>query len=155
MIIDILIVALLIGIAVVLFLLEMAFLPGITVAGVGGFILAVIGVGYAFSLGASIGWATLFLSLVIFALLFAWLLHSKSLSKIALNTEVSSTLQSVKDIDIQVGDEGFTLSRLAPMGKVSIGNKTLEAQAQMGMIDEQTVVKVVQIESNHVIVKIK
>lgn len=155
MVTNLLIVALLICVAIALFFLEMVFLPGITVAGVSGFVLAVGSIGYAFSLGVGIGWTTLVLSLAIFGILFAWLLRSKSLGKMALRAEVASRLQSVQDIGIRVGDEGQTLSRLAPMGKVAIGSETLEAQAQTGMIDEQTLVEVVRIESNHVIVKPK
>lgn len=111
MIFETLIIAFLMVVAIVLILLEIFMLPGITVAGVGGFIFAAGGLIYAYSVDTLAGNVTLAVSLLVFAATFVWLLRSKSFSRVALKTDVDSRLVSSRDLGIIPGDEGLTLSR--------------------------------------------
>ena len=81
-------------------------LPGITIAGVGGFLFAASGVIYAYTVGETAGHITLFLSLTAFAASFVWLLRARSFNKVALKTDVDSKLTSSRDLGIEPGDEG-------------------------------------------------
>ena len=63
MIWEITIIVFLMLVAIVLILLEIFLLPGITIAGVGGFLFAASGVIYAYTVGETAGHITLFLSL--------------------------------------------------------------------------------------------
>lgn len=155
MIFETLIIAFLMVVAIVLILLEIFMLPGITVAGVGGFIFAAGGLIYAYSVDTLAGNVTLTVSLLVFAATFVWLLRSKSFSRVALKTDVDSRLVSSRDLGIIPGDEGLTLSRLAPIGKARINGIMVEAKSMDELIDENTPVEVVRVDSNNIIVKRK
>jgi len=150
---SIIIIILLMAVAILLLLLEIFFLPGVTVAGVGGSIFAIGGIIYAYSVGTVTGHITLAGSIALFGGIFFWLLRAKSLQRIALKTNVDSTLTSTRDMGLQIGDQGVTLSRLAPIGKARFGQTTVEAKAQEDFIDEQTPVAIIRIEGYNVIVK--
>ena len=154
MIFETLIIAFLMVVAIVLILLEIFMLPGITVAGVGGFIFAAGGLIYAYSVDTLAGNMTLAVSLLVFAATFVWLLRSKSFSRVALKTDVDSRLVSSRDLGIIPGDEGLTLSRLAPIGKARINGIMVEAKSMDELIDENTPVEVVRVDNN-IIVKRK
>ena len=153
MIFEMLIIAFLMVVAIVLILLEIFMLPGITVAGVGGFLFAAGGLFYAYSVSTPIGNVTLAVSSLVFAASFIWLLRSKSFNRVALKTDIDSKLVSSRDF--VPGDEGLTLSRLAPIGKARINGITVEAKSMDELIDENTPVEVIRVDGYNVIVKIK
>ena len=103
MIWEITIIVFLMLVAIVLILLEIFLLPGITIAGVGGFLFAASGVIYAYTVGETAGHITLFLSLTAFAASFVWLLRARSFNKVALKTDVDSKLTSSRDLGIEPG----------------------------------------------------
>ena len=140
MIFETFIIAFLMVVAIVLILLEIFMLPGITVAGVGGFLFAAGGLIYAYSVGTPVGNVTLAVSLLVFVASFVWLLRSKSFNR---------------DLGIVPGDEGLTLSRLAPIGKARINGIMVEAKSVDELIDENTPVEVIRVDGYNVIVKIK
>ncbi|MDR1407314.1 MAG: NfeD family protein [Tannerella sp.] len=141
-------------IAIILFLLEIFLFPGLTLAGIGGVLFAIGGVVYGYyTLGTVGGHITLAASLVVYSVFFYRILRSKSLRRIALNTNIDAKLASTRDMGLNPGDEGLTLSRLAPIGKARFGATTVEAKAMESFIDEQTPVVIMQVEGYHVIVK--
>ena len=153
MIFETFIIAFLMVVAIVLILLEIFMLPGITVAGVGGFLFAAGGLIYAYSVGTPVGNVTLAVSLLVFVASFVWLLRSKSFNRVALKTDIDSKLVSSRDLGIVPGDEGLT--RLAPIGKARINGITVEAKSMDELIDENTPVEVIRVDGYNVIVKIK
>ncbi|SEG21978.1 MULTISPECIES: NfeD family protein [Parabacteroides] len=155
MILDIAIIAFLLIVAIVLILLEIFFLPGITLAGIGGFIFAAGGIIFAYSAGTMIGHISLIASILVFGIAFVWLMRSNSFSRVALKTDINSKLTSSRDLGIQPGDEGITLSRLAPIGKARINGINVEAKSEEELLDENTPVIVVRVDSYNVIVKPK
>lgn len=155
MLLDVVIIAFLMIIAIVLMLAEIFLFPGITLAGIGGAIFAFGGIFFAYSIGALLGHWTLILSLIAFGIAFAWSLRSRSFNKLALNTDIDSRLISSKELGIKPGDEGVTLSRLAPIGKAKINDIVVEAKSQEELIDENTPIIVVKVESCNIIVRPK
>ena len=152
MILDVAVIVFLLGAAIGLILLEIFLLPCITVAGIGGALFAVGGVVYAYSVSRLAGHIALISLIAAFGGSFAWLLRAKSFNKVALHTEIDSKVKSVRELDIHPGDEGLTLSRLAPAGKASIGGFTVEARSTGEFIDEETPVKVVRVDGYNVLV---
>lgn len=153
MITDYIIIALLIVMTVVLFILEIFFLPGITVAGIGGILFALGAVYYAYTLFGAIGAVvTLAVGIALVACAFFYFLRSKAWSKIALNTNIDSKITS-KTALIQVGDRGITLSRLAPMGQIRINGETVEAKAEDELIDEGVTVEVTAVHPTNVTIR--
>ncbi len=155
MIFNIIIIAFLIIVAIFLLLLEIFLLPGITIAGFGGAIFAIGGVIYAYSVGQTIGHITLLSAVIAFGIAFFWLLRSKSFNKVALKTNIDSKLTSSRELGIVQGDEGVSLSRLAPIGKALIKGITVEAKSTGDFIDEETKIKVVRVDGYNVIVEPK
>ena len=135
--------------AVLLGLAEIFFLPGLTLAGIGGVLY------WAYSMGMLVGNITLIVSAVVFVIGFVWLMRSRSLNKLALHTDVDSRLESSRDLGIKDGDEGIALSRLAPIGKAQFGDITEEAKSETEFIDEKTPVVIVRVEGYNVIVRRK
>ncbi|MDR0429297.1 MAG: NfeD family protein [Tannerellaceae bacterium] len=155
MLLDIAIIVFLMGVAILLILLEIFFLPGITVAGIGGILFAIGGGIYAYTITPVTGHITLLASVVVFAVIFSWLLRSKSFNRVALKTDVDSKLTSSRELGLEVGDEGVTLSRLAPIGRASIKGITVEAKSTGEFIDEETPIVVVRIDGYNVLVTTK
>ena len=145
MLLDIAIIVFLMVAAILLILAEIFLLPGITLAGIGG----------AYTVGIWVGHLTLSLSIITFGIIFAWLLRSRSFNKIALKTDIDSKLTSSRDLGIEPGDEGITLSRLAPIGKARIKGINVEAKSQDELIDENTPIVVIRVDSYNVIVRPK
>jgi membrane-bound ClpP family serine protease len=152
MILDIAVIVFLMGIAIALILLEIFLLPGITIAGVGGALFAIGGVIFAYTVSPSAGHITLIASIVSFVGAFAWLLRSKSFSKVALHTDIDSKVTSARELDIHPGDEGTTVSRLAPIGKANIRGIIVEAKSTGDFIDEDTPVRVIRVDGYNVLV---
>lgn len=156
MVFDVAIIALLLGVAIGLLLMEIFLLPGITVAGIGGVFFAVGGIAYAYlHVGATAGTVSLIASALVFCLLFVWLVRSRALDKIALKTDTDGTLITPAQQGIQVGDEGITLSRLNPVGKIKVGGIVTEGKSTGDFIPEETPVVIIRVEMNTLVVKPK
>ena len=71
----------------------------------------------------------------------------------ALKTDVDGRVDLVTGVDVHVGDVVVTTSRLAPMGKVRVGDTELEAKSIEAFIDPEKPVSIEKIEGNVLIVK--
>ena len=155
MTIDIIIIVFLMLAAIGLIIAEIFLLPGITIAGIAGALFAIGGVSYAYSINIMTGNITLGSSIVVFGSIFLWLLRSNSFSRVSLKTDIESTVASPRDMDLKIGDEGTTLSRLAPIGKARFNTITIEAKSTGEFIDENTTVIIKRIEGYNVVVEVK
>ena len=153
---DILIIILLVLIGVVLIILEIFFLPGITVAGFSSLIFFGGGIYYAFvNLGTTAGYVTIVASVVACVVGIIWFMRSKSLDRISLKTDIDSVIPTQVNDSIKVGDEGIALSRLNPMGTVLIGTVQVEGKTREDFIDEGSSVIVERVDRTSVIVRKK
>lgn len=150
---DILAITLLIVIALALAVLEIFFLPGITIAGICSLVFYGGGIYYAYVLfGTNGAVITLLVAAIVTITVIIGFMRSRSFDKIALHTEIDSVVPSQVSADIKVGDVGKTLTRLNPMGKVIVRQHTVEAQAENELIEEETPVRIIRVEPNVVIV---
>jgi membrane-bound ClpP family serine protease len=152
MFLDIAVIVFLMGLALSLILVEIFLLPGISLAGIGGLLFAICGVSYAYAVGLTMGHVTLASSVLLFAASFFFLLRAKSFNRVALHTEIDSKLTSSREMGIQPGDKGITISRLAPIGKAKIKGITVEAKSLGEFMDEGTPVTVLRVDGYNVIV---
>lgn len=152
---NLIIVAALVVLGIILLLIEFFLLPGISIAGIGGAIFMIGGIIYSYIyLGSTAGNITLALSLILLALAFVWLLKSKSLRKIALTTDITETVDNSDLKSLNPGDKGMAISRLNPIGNVMINDVTVEGKSFDGeLIDEDTEIEVVRVETYNVLVK--
>ena len=82
-------------------------------------------------------------------------MRSKTWNKRSLHYEIDGKVNVVDTAGIKQGDKGIALSRLAPIGKILIHGKIVEAKSEFGLIDEQKEIEVVSVEQSSIIVKNK
>ena len=153
---EITIIAILLALGIIFFIVEFFFLPGITIAGIAGVLFIAVAVIFAYvNLGSGAGTLTLVGGLAFLGLAFWRFMKSKTLDKISLKTEIDEKIEPLKGLDIKVGDEGKTVSRLAPMGKMRINNAVVEAKVNDGFIDQGETVVVLEVYNTNVLVEKK
>lgn len=152
---ELFIVILLISTGIILLLLEFLVIPGIAVAGIGGVAFIVGGIIYSYkALGDVAGNYTLVLSAIIFLVTLVLVLRSKTWNKAMLKAEIDGTVKEHETEGIEVGETAVTVSRLAPMGKVRIHGKVVEAKSVSGFVNPDSRVTVVKVQSSILIVKL-
>lgn len=146
----------LIIIGLFLFVVEFLLIPGITVAGIGGVVCLTGGIFWAYSgYGNTVGNITLISTFAATVITIAFALRPKTWSKFMLNTNVEGSVASDDLAQIKPGDEGVSVSRLTPMGKVRINEVVLEARSTGNYIDQKTPIVVIRLEGSVAIVKLK
>jgi membrane-bound ClpP family serine protease len=153
MVTDIIIIVFLMAAAIFLLLAEVFLLPGITIAGIGGALFAIGGIIFAYSAGTMTGNITVVSSVLVFGGIFFRLLRQDSFSRVSLKANIDSAISSPKDENLHTGDEGISLSRLAPVGKARFNNITVEAKSVNEFIDENTPVVITGFDGFSVIVE--
>jgi membrane-bound ClpP family serine protease len=145
----------LIILGIVLLLVEFLIIPGITVAGIGGFLCIGAGIFAAYyGHGVQVGNITLFSTLGAIILTIAVVLKSRTWKKVMLDSNIDGIAGDVKhDPNFQVGDRGRAITRLAPIGKAMINDKMVEAKSMTGFIDENTEIVIVKVQNTNVVVK--
>jgi membrane-bound ClpP family serine protease len=144
----------LILLGLLLLLLEFAVVPGVTIAGIGGFLMLAASVYLAFAqYGTGAGFFTLLVVLIAAPSIIVYFLRSKAGKKMVLETNSDSKVDTFETDNILPGDIGITLGRLAPMGKVKIKGETIEAQSTGPLIDPHKQVKVLKVFPGKIIVE--
>ena len=72
-----------------------------------------------------------------------------------LSSEVSSRVNVIEEGKVKPGDEGKTISRLAPVGKAIINGDYYEVHSLGEYIEPQTTIVVIRVEFSKIIVKPK
>jgi len=145
---------LLILLGLLLLLIEFAVIPGVTIAGIGGFLLLAGSVYIAFTqYGTGAGFLTLTVVLIAAPLIIYYFFKSRQGRKMILEKNIEGKVDLVNEENINIGDTGKTIGRLAPMGKVKVNGEVIEAQSTGSFIDQNTDIKVLKIVSNKIIVE--
>lgn len=145
----------LILLGLLLLLLEFAVVPGVTIAGIGGFLMLAWSVYLAFAqYGTGAGFATLLVVLIAAPALIVYFFRSKAGKKMVLQTNIDGKVETFETDDIHPGDTGVTLGRLAPMGKVKVNGVSVEAQSTGPFIDHNKPVKILKVYPGKVIVEL-
>ena len=133
---------------------EFLLVPGIGIAGILGLGSIIYSAVYAFmQMGTTAGTITTAVVTVIVVVLLVWMLRGKSYKRLELKAEIDAKT-NLEAESLSVGDEGKTLTRLAPMGTVRFEKLSCEAKSEDNtMLDPGTRVVISAIEDNRVIVK--
>ena len=151
---SILAIILLILLGLLLLLIEFAVIPGVTIAGIGGFLLLGGAVYVAFAeYGKLTGFITLAVVLILAPAMIYYFFQSRTGKKMILQKNIDGKVDLINKEKIAIGDTGKAIGRLAPMGKVKINGETIEAQSTGSFIDHNTEIRVLKIESNKIIVE--
>ena len=149
---DIILVITFIVLGIAFFVLEIFFLPGVSISGIVGTLFTGAGIWYAFAkLGVTAGWIVVAVSVLVLLFVIVYFIKGKPLDKMALDKELETN--SFYDMSkVAVGNTGVTLSRLAPMGKVLINGEEYEAKFCEGFLDRGVDVVVIDIDGNVLLV---
>ena len=147
------IIVLLITTGLLLLVLEFFVVPGITIAGIGGFALIAGGIFMAYGIDASTGHITLGSTLFATLILLYYALRTKTWDKAMLNSTINSKVETFEENSINVGDLGKTITRVNPMGKARINEQEVEAHCPGQFLDPKTKIEVTEVYKNYVIVK--
>jgi membrane-bound ClpP family serine protease len=135
-------------------ILEFFVFPGITFAGIGGFILTGAGVYLGYQhFGASIGNAILAATVFAFIIVMVLAFRSNTWNKFMLKTSMTANVETVSETAIQVGNQGVATSRLNSVGKARFSGQEIEAHCPGQFIDPGTTVEVVTVFKTYVVVK--
>ena len=149
------VVIILIVLGILLFVIEFLLVPGVTIAGIGGLALSVLGVYKAFNdFGSTVGVWVLIATLMLSVFVIAMSLRARTWSRLMLKTNVSGTVDTdITEDQIKVGDRGQSLTRLAPMGKIEVNGIVREAKSLEGYVDEHSKIEVISVEGTRISVK--
>ena len=145
----------LIILGIILLLVEIVLLPGVTIAGVFAFISFGGSVYFAFDqYGMMAGFIVAGAILVISIVAIILALRSKMWDKLALNQNVEGSIDKLPtEVGVKIGDVATTLTRLNPVGTLTINNKSYEGKSLNALIDQGVSVEVIGIENSQIIVK--
>ncbi|MCF0175479.1 MAG: NfeD family protein [Bacteroidales bacterium] len=139
-------------IGILLLLLEVFITPGFGLAGilsVASLVYACARVFYEYGLTAGLITTAAVVLLIIFMIV--WFVKTKSWNRLALETSIDSKAgQSASEAE--PGEEGVTISRLAPLGTARIGDRTMEVKSLAGIIPPNTRIRVEMIENGNICV---
>lgn len=142
----------LILVGLVLIFAEILLIPGVGVAGILGLLSMGGSCYYAFvELGNTTGAIVTAVNALLIVALTVWVLRAKTWKRLTLNTNIDAKAV-VPEVTVEIGQEGRTVTRLAPMGAARFGDNVLEVTSYQGIIDSGTDVKVVAVDGMKVYV---
>lgn len=150
------IILLLTALALLLFLVEAAIIPGFGIFGILATVCVIAAdvLVYAeYGGGAAI--AAVIVSTIVVLLFFWWLSRSKMIDRVSLRSTISSTSATAAQLSVKAGDEGVAVTRLALIGNANIGGQTVEVKSEDGFIDEGTPIIVTSVKEALILVKRK
>ena len=140
--------------ALILLLVDLFVIPGSSLAAILSAICLTWAVAYAFiNISALAGIITLIIALILGSCVLITFMRSKTLDKVALTEEVSSTVDRSVAAQVQVGDKGYAVTRLALIGNAEINGHVVEVRSADGFLNEKTPVVVTCVTDNEIIVQ--
>ena len=137
-----------------LIIIEVIFVPGTTIVGILGIILAGVGIYLSFTnFGNNVGTMVLVGTAIIALIALVTSFRTGVWKKFALKDQISSKFNEHIEIAMHEGDEGVALSSLKPIGKAEINEKVFEVKTNGNYVDAGEKVKVIKIDKNKIIVE--
>jgi membrane-bound ClpP family serine protease len=145
----------LIALAIILLVIELLIIPGISFAGIGAFVLFVLGISIAYTkLGSQGGNITLLVSLLLVVATIYFALKPNTWKRVALKATIDGKAGNVEETNtLKVGDTGIAKSRLAPMGEIEVNGIIAEAQSEGEYINPGTQIEIIRTEKSKIIIK--
>ena len=134
---------------------ELIIIPGFGIAGILGVASIVASCWIAFAqIGPTAGIIVILVNMVLVVATTILMLRSKTWKKLSLKTNIDSKVDSApQEKGIDVGNRGVAVTRLAPAGKVQIGDSVLEAFTRDSLVEPGREVEVAEIDGNKIFVK--
>lgn len=143
----------LIIIGLLLLFAEILLIPGVGVAGILGLLSLGGSCFYAFNqMGSTAGAIVTAVNVLLVVALSIYVLRAKTWKRLSLDTNINSKAVP-SDLDVEVGDRGVTITRLAPTGSARFSGLIVEVKALEGLLDPGVDVEVVLIEEGKIYVR--
>jgi membrane-bound ClpP family serine protease len=137
-----------------LIIIELVFIPGTTVVGLLGLIFSVVGIVISYRhFGNDIGFYILIGTLITTLGGLFYSFRSGAWTRFSLKSSIDGKVNEGMLKVLNVGDEGTTRSSLRPMGTAEFANQNYEVRSTGSFLDSGTRVKIIQIQSNQIIVE--
>lgn len=148
-----LLIIILIILGLLFLLLEILVIPGTTFAGIVGFGLLFVGLWQTYaSKGIIAGHITLGSTVVLTVIVLYFSFKAGTWKRMALKSTVDGKMDQLEGVNINEGDTGISVSRLAPSGKAMINNNIIEVHTYGEFIDQEKKIRVISICNNKIIV---
>jgi len=133
---------------------EIIFVPGTTLLGLLGIVFTIAGIVISYlSFGAGIGTLVLTISIVVGTSVLIYSFKSGVWERFALKTSIKSKFNEGNLNEIQVGEEGITISALRPVGKADFRDKVFEVTTLGNFLASGTKVRIVSIKNNKIFIE--
>ncbi|MFP4060836.1 MAG: NfeD family protein [Bacteroidota bacterium] len=153
---SVLAIIILIVLGIFLLIVEFLIAPGVTIAGIGGFVLIIGSIFMAYKYyGTPMGHYVLFGTGVGVILTLTLTLRSKTWNRVMHTKYVEGRASDSLEGIVKPGDEGKTVTRLAPTGNVLVNGQIIEGSSSGDFISENAEIEVTKVYKNKIIVKIK
>lgn len=145
----------LIVIGIILLVAELVLLPGISVAGIAAFVSFAAAIFYGFFHFGVVGGSIIVASIVILSIIAVVVsLRANTWRRLSLKTTIEGTsTPTPEQQNIRIGQQGETITRLAPMGKVRFGEVTIEAKSIDSFLDPHQTVEVIGYDNTAAVVR--
>ncbi|MDO4190742.1 MAG: NfeD family protein [Bacteroidales bacterium] len=141
-------------VGILLWVAEIFLLPGLTVAAIFGTVFMGASVWLSFTHLGIVAAALVFvINLLSLAVAVYFFMRSRALDKMSLDTVLPGKAAENKQQEFSVGEEGVTVSRLAPYGKAEFGGKAVEVKVNQGFVENNTPVRIRTINDNIIVVE--
>ncbi len=149
-----LIITLLILTSLALVVVEVVFIPGTTVVGIIGVLLAIIGIIFGYtSFGSTIGFYILSGTLAALGILLYLSFRNGAWDKFALKSTIAGKNNEGYLESFHVGDEGICISALRPMGKAEFNNRIVEVSSLGDYMDTGMRIRIKEVSAAGIIVE--
>lgn len=134
---------------------ELIIIPGFGIAGILGIAALVTSCWVSFAyINTTAGIIVILVNIILVVATTILMLRSKTWKKLSLKTNIDSKVDvAPEEKGIAVGNRGIALTRLAPAGKVQIGENAIEAFTRDSLVEPGSGVEVCEIAGNKIIVK--
>ncbi|MCB0395813.1 MAG: NfeD family protein [Flavobacteriales bacterium] len=142
---------LLLGLGLVI--LELLVVPGTTAVGVIGGLMLIAGIWFTYNkYGSTTGHMVLGGALIVITVMFRLALRAKTWKRLSVQEEITGKMNVLEEGEVNAGDSGNAVSRLAPMGKARINGQLYEVQSKDGWVDAGMNIRVVKVDGSKIIV---
>ena len=134
---------------------ELRIIPGFGIAGILGIASIIASCWLAFAhISTAAGIIVIIVNILLVIATTILMLRSKTWKKLSLKTNIDSKVDSSPaDKGIETGCTGVAITRLAPGGRVQIGDNTIEAFTRDSIIEPGKNIEVISIEGHKIYVK--
>jgi membrane-bound ClpP family serine protease len=137
-----------------LIIVELIFVPGTTIVGIAGVVIGGYGIYITYnSYGNTMGDLVLSITLVVTLTALVITLKTKSWERFSLKDSNSSRVNDDIKVELQVGQEGLSVSSIRPIGKASFDDQILEVRSNGEYIYENVPVKIIRIDQNKIYIE--